>query len=267
MLLNRRHKGWKAEELEAEFLIKPALKINFTNLVDGSIKQYLSGAQRVPDRALEPPLQTVTNRNKMLQTFTLGGYCIWPKESFALEFPTVDAVRDMKLSWVSESFPDGSAVRGWKIDDDGKRPLPRGVVPVVKQYQKEVELAVIVDDGQDTQDANQQKDNYKHQAKLRAPAMAATTLADCRDKAVSLKARDDKAQATVTEEAAASSDAVKDVAMQDREEDVDKGIMDGEYGDDSPAEATGSLKSRSAGNAGQKLGSGRSKPARSKPEP
>ena len=74
----------------------------------------------------------------MLETVHLQGYCIWPAIIFEKKFPGVDAVKDLKAKWKNKTIPEtGEVITGWELVDDGKRPLPPGVVPISRSFQKE----------------------------------------------------------------------------------------------------------------------------------
>lgn len=166
----------------------------------------------------------------MKQTFHLQGILLWSVAAFNKKFPKLDPERDLHLSWESHKMPDDTEVEGWRMQDDGERPLPPGVTAMSREYEKAVDLVTEVDNGSDVLDPQQQRDNFKHQCQKRVGGQQAVTLADAVAKMKAVAELEAK-------QAAATADADPGAAGVDKEKggplpDIAMGINNADADDD-----------------------------------
>ena len=181
-VLRRRWKGWSHSMMREEFQKNGKVKIHFFKLVDQSIEGYLNGTMRISHSMLDPPVASVTSSDIVREVVGLASYCLWSVDAFAERFPNIDAVKDMRLKYVTITAPTGESSEGWKMNDDGVRPLPFGVVPVARTFERQVDHSTTIDDGSDVLDANQLKDNFNNAVNRRISAGAKVTIQDCQAK-------------------------------------------------------------------------------------
>ena len=131
-----------------EFVKKEETKTLFTRAVNDSFELYSKGTLRINDSMLDVPAQTVTANAVIKQTVHLTGFVYWSIAAIQERWPGIDPVRDLHAKWESLDIPGtGEIIEGYKILDDGYRPLPFGARLVDRAFERNVEHKVTVDDG------------------------------------------------------------------------------------------------------------------------
>ena len=180
IVLRGKYKGRKQDNLALELKSNPDEKTKFDALRDAA-HQARMGKQKcgesgyvIPSQAdMELPKRTVAEAKKVKETYHLQGDLIYPRAAFVTEYKMEPAEMGKKQETIN--LPNGTVIVGFRVPDHGRRPLPPDVISVSRSYEKELKLDTLIDDGTDTWDNTQQRDNFLHLAKQRYAPTAGTS--------------------------------------------------------------------------------------------
>ena len=142
-VLRRRYKGWKQAELKlhlgevnghgerahrAQFMAWRQKDIEFL-LANGFIMMM----NHTSDGGVDRSKVVIKQTKQMLETIDLGKDILWERHAFIAHFK----INPEDAGKVEErkDLPDGRVLCGFRVPDDGQRPLPEGAWPMLKQYQ------------------------------------------------------------------------------------------------------------------------------------
>lgn len=134
-ILRRRWKGWRVQYFKCTLASNETVSEQFQSLRKRLVEGYKIGSDRVSSVSLDAPQQSVAVGHSMEEKFELKGWLFLPRHVYSELFKVEGESNGLKEE--KHNFPDGSSLVGFRVVDDGKRPLPHpDIVPISRVYRK-----------------------------------------------------------------------------------------------------------------------------------
>ena len=154
--------------MEAELNESDEAREKFMRLLQEQIELFGgdpdASAELLFTKGSETQQESVNHEDEVKETFELPGALLYPPQAYYSEY----GKEGLEDGFVLRDWPTPIGnLRGYRIKDHGRRPLPEGVIPIRREVSSKAAWTKAIDDGTDIIDKDQLKDAFEHQARNR----------------------------------------------------------------------------------------------------